>query len=176
MPLILVDHDLVADVRHRVQPRDVLVREPYAPVRDAAAQLRDGLRSVQRVAVAEVEAVVAEDVGELTLARADRRDHDRAAADDQLALRKRIAVGLDLVAAHGEIAELLAAREMHDAQAVLAGLLDEMPVRRHPHRMLFLRLDAEAPDRRAEDHGLAAGAQRRALAPRADRLDTQLSG
>src|SRR4051794_24777429 len=53
-----IDDDRIADVGHRVEPRDVVVTQPHAAVRDRLPELLGLLRAVDGVAVAEVQAIV----------------------------------------------------------------------------------------------------------------------
>src|SRR5205085_5284250 len=78
---ISVNDDFVADLRHRVERFEVFVTEPYASVRNRPAELSGLLRAVQRVTVAQIETVAAEDFCEVPLLHVDRRDDDRGAGD-----------------------------------------------------------------------------------------------
>ena len=75
----------------------------------------------------------------------------------------------------GARVDRLAGIQVDDAHAVLARLLDVVPVGRHPLRILVLRDDVQLADRRVEDDRLAVDGQRRPLAGRADRLEDRLA-
>src|SRR5688500_2627680 len=114
---------------------------------DVLAEELDGLRAVKRVAVTEVQAMRAQDVGELTRGRADRWDHDRAAAHEELAAFHFVAARVNLAAARAEIGDALAVVEMNGTQAVVLRLFDVVPVGWNPLRVGLLGTDAEAADR-----------------------------
>src|SRR5881275_2186115 len=82
MICISVNDDFVADLRHGVERFEVFVAEPYASVRNGPAELSGLLRAVQRVTVAQIETVAAEDFCEVSLLHVDWRDDDRVAGDD----------------------------------------------------------------------------------------------
>src|SRR5436190_13801479 len=79
---ISINDDFVADLRHRVERFEVFVTEPYASVRNGPAELSGLLRAVQRVTVAQIEAVAAEDFCEVPLLHVDWRDDDGVAGED----------------------------------------------------------------------------------------------
>src|SRR5438552_968011 len=79
---ISVNDDFVTDLRHRVERFEVFVTEPYASVRNGPAELSGLLRAVQRVTVAQIEAIAAEDLCEVPLLHVNRRDDDRVARED----------------------------------------------------------------------------------------------
>src|SRR5581483_1664612 len=74
----LVDDHFISDIRHRIQPLDIRIAKPYAAVRDAAAQFVRLVGAVNPVAIAQLEAVLAKDAGELPLGAVDGRNDDRA--------------------------------------------------------------------------------------------------
>jgi hypothetical protein len=65
-----VDDDVRAERHDRVQPRDVVVAQADAAVRDGLADRLGPRRAVQRVAVAEHETVATELAGDLAVAGA----------------------------------------------------------------------------------------------------------
>src|SRR5205823_14509944 len=83
-----VDDDRIADVRHRVEPGDVFVAQAHAAVRDRTAELIGLLRAVDGVAVAEVEAVAAENLVEMALWAIDGRDDHGVAGYDHFSRRQ----------------------------------------------------------------------------------------
>src|ERR1700680_2156098 len=84
----LIDNHGAADVCHRVEFRDVVIAEPHAAVGHRLSELFRLVGAVDSVAVAELQAVLAEDLVEVALLGVDGRDHDRITGDDHLPRRQ----------------------------------------------------------------------------------------
>src|SRR5437764_11772073 len=80
----LIDDHLVAHTRDLVQARDVIVAEPYAPMRDRVPELLRLVGAVDAVPVAELEPELTEHLVIVTLNGIDRRVADRSSGYDRL--------------------------------------------------------------------------------------------
>ena len=142
------------DVEERL---DVLVPQSYAAVTDRSANGRWIVRAVKCVAIAQIEAESAEDAFVLTLPRAVRRDDDVPIGYDLLAFRRleRLCAAIgrsfhDVGSVDRDLATIgegyvLPAIQVDQAEAALLRLLDEVPIRGDPFRLLLLGFHDEPP-------------------------------
>src|SRR5688572_7536187 len=150
----LIDVDWSADRDHRVEALDILVAHPNAAM---AHGLADSLRlvgSVNRVAIAHLQATSSQYSEIATGGGAERRNDDVATADDLAAFFTApqrdcppITIALDdFSVPDGDHTvsgwNRLPGAELDDAESALVRQLDEMPVRWDPCGILFLGLNS----------------------------------